>query len=136
MLLGGVPIDTDQAYVVTPEQANVTEDFITAALVRGDAVAHVVLQFQVSIAGLEQPTAGMIELADPINDLREQFLGTFESPCEDAADIDDNGERELADAVNSLSFQFLGAFAIPAPFPACGVDPTPDELGCDRARCQ
>jgi hypothetical protein len=56
---------------------------------------------------------GSLEVADPINILSELFLGTFRTPCQDAADVDDNGRIELADAISSLTYLFLGTFAVP-----------------------
>ena len=75
-------------------------------------------------------TDSQVSITDAINALNQQFLGTFESPCDDAADTDDNGKRELADAINILNQQFLGTFVIPPPN-ECGPDATPDDLGCE-----
>ena len=56
-------------------------------------------------------------------------------PCADAADLDDDGAIIDADAVVLLN-AIAGVAAPPAPFPACGVDPTPgDTLGCNTSSC-
>src|SRR5262249_11993327 len=53
-------------------------------------------------------------------------------PCFDAADVDDNGIVNFSDGVNLVDYMFKGRPVPPAPFPAAGVDPTPDSLGCAR----
>src|ERR1041385_3029661 len=51
-------------------------------------------------------------------------------PCADAADTNDDGSLSLADAVFLLDFLYRGGLHPPAPSGACGLDPTPDGLGC------
>lgn len=52
------------------------------------------------------------------------------SICDDAADVNDDGMIDQADVVSLGSAVFSWA-PIPAPSPhSCGVDPTPDLLGC------
>ncbi|MEM7233301.1 MAG: hypothetical protein AAF517_14080, partial [Planctomycetota bacterium] len=70
---------------------------------------------------------------------REQT--TFEPPCIDACDANDDGRLDLADVMGVLNFLFLpGAGLPPAPGPGFdasiqrigpGVDPTDDPLGCE-----
>jgi len=44
---------------------------------------------------------------------------------------------DLSDAVYTLGFLFLGTAGPPAPFGACGADPTKDALECGGfPRCQ
>ena len=74
-------------------------------------------------------------MADGIGILARLFLGFPPPSCEDAADTDDNGTIELTDAVALFAFLFLGQSAPPEPYPACGVDPTPDALTCEASRC-
>jgi hypothetical protein len=51
----------------------------------------------------------------------------------DAADADDNDSLDLTDAIYILSFLFQGGKEPAAPgAAACGLDPTPDALGCDK----
>ena len=55
--------------------------------------------------------------------------------CEDACDVNDDGDLDLGDAVELLGFVFSGN---PAGFPEpalCGFDPTIDTLGCDVPTC-
>ena len=54
--------------------------------------------------------------------------GNFPPPCEDAADIDDDGSHTLGDGLYLLSFLVGGGTPPVPPFPNCGTDPTPDGL--------
>ena len=54
--------------------------------------------------------------------------------CLDAADADDNGQIQLVDAIAILNFINNGT-PLPAPFGACGSDPTFDWLGCLLHAC-
>ena len=59
------------------------------------------------------------------------FEADSESPlCLRAADADDDGDIDITDAIYGLDFQWFGGEPIPAPYPACGVDPIDDELTC------
>lgn len=52
-------------------------------------------------------------------------------PCLDAMDVNDDGANNIADAVFALDNLFGTAGTMPpAPFPACGTDPTADMLDC------
>lgn len=74
--------------------------------------------------------SGRVDMTDPINNLKFQFLGGFAPMCFDALDTDDSGTVDLSDPIRSLTFLFLGGVEIPAPGLDCGVDPTFDSLGC------
>ncbi|HVR76488.1 MAG TPA: hypothetical protein VMT52_19315, partial [Planctomycetota bacterium] len=63
--------------------------------------------------------------------LKAIFLGGETLPCEDAADLNDDGAVELSDAILLLNFLFRGGAPPASPFPASGIDETPDSLGCD-----
>lgn len=73
---------------------------------------------------------GSINVADAIFALNRLFLGGSTPACMDACDTDDNGTFNITDAVYALNYLFLGGGQPPAPFPACGDDPTDDELDC------
>jgi hypothetical protein len=78
--------------------------------------------------------SGGVNISDPIDNLAYQFLGTFQPTCMDALDDDDNGVINIGDPIFSLSRQFLGGRIWPAPYFACGEDPTADnpaDLGCE-----
>jgi hypothetical protein len=49
--------------------------------------------------------------------------------CDDAADINDDGILDTLDCVY-LADYFVYGGPLPPPFPGCGYDPTPDQLGC------
>ena len=56
--------------------------------------------------------------------------------CDAASDANDDGVRNIADAISLLTFLFDNQGPLPAPSPACGVDPTPDTLTCvDSSAC-
>lgn len=71
-----------------------------------------------------------VNLSDAIWVLGYLFLGYTEPECLDAADVDDSGSVELTDGIYLLNFLFLGGPEPPAPYPAAGTDPTPDDVGC------
>ena len=74
---------------------------------------------------------GQLQLSDAVFTLGFLFLGSPSAlDCEDAADANDDGAINLSDAVSGLGYLFLGNAPPPAPFPACGEDPTDDALGC------
>ena len=70
---------------------------------------------------------GSVDISDAIGTLFFLFQGTVVT-CRDAADADDNGTAEVTDAIYVLQYLFLNGPPPPAPFPACGVDPTADNL--------
>ncbi len=58
---------------------------------------------------------------------------SYPIPCDDAADVNDDGGITLTDALQLLDFMYLSGDATPAkPFPYLGTDATPgdDFLGC------
>jgi len=64
--------------------------------------------------------------------LEALFLGGAPVDCEDAADSDDDGGVDLSDPMSLLGSFFLGAGRLPPPSAGCGLDPTPDGLGCGK----
>ncbi len=81
---------------------------------------------------------GRLEISDAVAVLDFLFQGASTPVCLDAADANDDGRVELTDAIAILSFLFVQGDAPPAPFGRCGVDPTPDRLGCadSTAACE
>ncbi|MEM7165775.1 MAG: spondin domain-containing protein [Planctomycetota bacterium] len=73
---------------------------------------------------------GSIQITDAVNLLTTLFAGGAPFPCERAADVNDSNVVDLSDAVILLTHLFLQGAPPPAPFPACGVDTTPDLLQC------
>jgi regulation of enolase protein 1 (concanavalin A-like superfamily) len=74
---------------------------------------------------------GQADISDAVTTLGFLFLGNPEQlACDKSADTNDDGKIDLSDPVALLIHLFLGAPAPPAPFGACGVDPTEDGLAC------
>ena len=73
---------------------------------------------------------GAVDMSDAVFNLNFLFLGGPASTCMDASDANDSGAVDLSDTVFVLSHLFLGGSPPPPPFPACGVDPTRDSIGC------
>lgn len=73
---------------------------------------------------------GKIDLSDPVSILMAVLLQGPPLMCPIAADANDDGKLDLADAISLLGFLFQneGANPLPAPFPGCGTDPTPDDF--------
>jgi uncharacterized repeat protein (TIGR01451 family) len=72
-----------------------------------------------------------VDISDPVSLLGHLFLGRPRSlQCEKAADVDDDGELNITDAIALLNYLFLGGREPASPFATCGLDPTPDRLGC------
>lgn len=73
---------------------------------------------------------GAFDIADVVAILDALFSASAMTNCADATDVNDDGSPNVADAVFALSAIFSAGSSPPAPFPACGEDPTPDLLGC------
>ncbi|MGE4618529.1 MAG: S8 family serine peptidase [Planctomycetota bacterium] len=75
---------------------------------------------------------GVIDISDPVQTL-DYIFGAGQVSCLAAVDFDDGGVLDIADAIAQLSYIFSNGVPPVAPFPDCGIDPTPDGLGCDSA---
>ena len=69
-----------------------------------------------------------VNIADAIFLLGNLFGGGAAPLCMDTADANDDGSVNIADAISILGHLFGGDGPLPAPFPSCGTDPTPDAL--------
>lgn len=81
-------------------------------------------------------SSGEVDLSDVLSLVAFQFYGGAAPECDDAADADDNGRVDTID-VFQLLYSHMG-YAAPPPSPGrdlCGLDPTPDPLGCARSGC-
>ena len=80
---------------------------------------------------------GLIDIADVIFTLFVIFPPPIPAPihtCTDALDMNDDGLVNIADPISLLAHLFTGGgppTSLPAPFGACGEDPTPDTLNCE-----
>jgi hypothetical protein len=78
---------------------------------------------------------GSIDINDPVTVLNWLFLGGDRPMCMEAADVNGTRDVNIADPVYLLSFLFLDGSPPPAPFPECGMAPSP--LGCaDPGSCK
>ncbi|MDO8560404.1 MAG: alpha/beta fold hydrolase [bacterium] len=77
---------------------------------------------------------GEVDITDPIVTLEALFLDTGVTLCNDAADTNDNSAVDISDPIATLGFLFLGTADPKSPYPAPGLDPTPDLLGCTLSR--
>ena len=76
-----------------------------------------------------------INIGDPIFLLGVLFSMRRPSSCEDACDPNDDGSMDIGDAVYQLTTLFQSGPPPGPPFPGCGSDPTPDDLGCLSYPC-
>jgi hypothetical protein len=92
------------------------------------AVADVLLQacFYRGDANLD----GNLDVADPVRMLEFLFKSVAVS-CIRSLDANDSESVNIADAVYLLAAMFTSGPLPPAPYGACGIDPTPGSLSCD-----
>jgi hypothetical protein len=111
----GVP---DECDVVNEPDIDVNSDGIPdeceTLFLRGDAEAD-----------------GRLTITDVLRVLLGLFRVGFPSECEDASDVDDSGAVDISDGVVFLQFLFGEGPRPPMPYPSCGLDPSPDNLGCE-----
>ncbi|NRA97831.1 MAG: hypothetical protein HRU14_16665, partial [Planctomycetes bacterium] len=78
---------------------------------------------------------GVVEISDVIFLLDALFRAGVSPECLEAADGNGDGRLNVSDPVAVLLYLF-GGRDLPEPFEACGLDPTPDGLGCEKfANC-
>ena len=82
---------------------------------------------------------GRVSISDTESWICIFFCDFFPTPCQDAADVDDNGYVDIADMIHGLQVIFTdlpdsdGSMpgGIAAPYPQPGLDPTEDNLSCE-----
>jgi hypothetical protein len=80
--------------------------------------------------------SGHVDLVDSVFLLNWLFRGGPAPTCIDSADVNDDGSVNITDVVFLNAYLFQGGSPPGAPFPACGTDPTPDNLSCVFFSCQ
>jgi hypothetical protein len=75
---------------------------------------------------------GRLDIGDAVHLLNHLFSGVARLTCLKAGDSNDDGRLDIGDPIGLLAYLFGGGFAPPTPFTDCGLDPTPDELDCER----
>jgi hypothetical protein len=74
---------------------------------------------------------GRVTIADAVFTLGHLFLGRHaDTPCRKALDANGDGAVNISDPMYTLAYLFLGGPPIPAPYPSCGNETTPDGLSC------
>ena len=76
---------------------------------------------------------GAYDISDALHVLVALFEHPDGLPCADASDANDDGVVDISDAVFTLGCLFLGSRCPAPPHEACGLDPSPDDLGCNAA---
>ena len=104
----------------------------------GDAVEPVWIDRDILVAPPlflrgDASSDGRLDIGDALWILEGLFRSWRPTPCEDAADANDDGRIDISDPIHILGYLFLGSAPPPAPHPECGLDPTPDGLGCADA---
>lgn len=72
---------------------------------------------------------GFYDIADAIEVLAGLFSGATWD-CLDSCDVNDDGANDISDGIYTLGNLFSNGPNPPAPFLDCGLDLTPDTLGC------
>lgn len=73
-----------------------------------------------------------LDISDPIRVLNFIFFRTERVVCQKAADANDDGRLDISDAFYILNYLFKGGPILPQPYPNPGVDPTRDDLPCNK----
>ena len=79
---------------------------------------------------------GRVDIADSIRGFDWLFRGEPEPSCRNACDTNDDGIVDLTDIIYTLEILFRGTAEALAPFPACGVDLTPQGVECTFSVCE
>lgn len=72
-----------------------------------------------------------VNVADAVATVTYLFQGTFDPPCLDACDSNDDGLVDVSDPVYLLQFLFQADAPPPSPYPGCGIDLTEDAIDCE-----
>ncbi|MGQ9592125.1 MAG: hypothetical protein ACUVYA_17735, partial [Planctomycetota bacterium] len=120
------PRDPPGGKARSPASALLGATFLAAACLPATRV-----EAQASFIRGDANADGRVDISDPVGALGYLFLGAAVLPCLDSGDVNDDGALEITDAIHAFGFLFLGGPPPAAPFPGCGLDPTPSAtLGC------
>ena len=70
-------------------------------------------------------------LTDGLLILKNLFIDGKSFACEDAADVNDDGEIDVSDPISLFTYLYLGGVQLPEPVLSPGPDPTRDSLECE-----
>ncbi len=128
-MTGVMPVPVAVATVNFASMSNCSDVFAPATVGTNISGAPPPPEF---VRGDTNASGGSPDIADAINSLFYTFgIPGGISPCDDASDVNDDGSHpDISDAIYLLNYLLLGGPAPGAPFPACGIDPTLDTLGC------
>lgn len=75
---------------------------------------------------------GSVDISDPIKTLFYLYSNAQLS-CKETADSNDDGKIDISDTIYALNFIFKNGPSIKQPYPALGIDTTPEtpDLGCE-----
>ena len=73
---------------------------------------------------------GKLSISDAITSLSYQFRGGLEPSCLKSLDTNDSGGINFSDATVLLNYLFSSGPSPSSPVLLCGLDRTPDSLGC------
>jgi len=139
------PTGMEGTVTVSPSPMNGPGGRVELEVLGGDAEGSRLAPFEPSIAPLTIRVVparfargnSNLDGAYDISDAMHILLALFEHPdgfpCADASDANDDGAVDLSDAVFTLGCLFLGDSCPAAPHPDCGLDASPDDLGCVAA---
>ena len=118
--------------VVTPAGLGTTDIFVLNRVAGGAIPAESSRLFEYREGGFIRGDVdgdGDVDITDGLRLFRALTKGV-DLDCASSADADDSGAVDITDGIHLLGYLFGGVAAPVAPFPGCGVDVTPDELGC------
>lgn len=104
---------------------------VTVQTMHGSTTDDVTFAYQGEFLRGDTDNDGNLSVNDAILTAKYLFL-VGAALCLDAHDADDSGDIDITDVIRNLFFQILGGDPLPAPYPTAGIDPTPDDLGCER----
>jgi hypothetical protein len=138
--LDGIPYKNFSSYPIHPDPACMkVEDFnqdgildVMVASGSADVVTIFIgIEIQDDFRRGDVNGDNFINIADPVSILQALFVyGSSVITCTDASDVNDDGIQDLSDPIALLMFLFGSGAPLPAPFPDCGSDSTPDVLTC------